>query len=145
MKKQSTSLFFSLRVLVGLVVVLAGVFLALLAFGAFSNAFAQAKAAKPASNIAQGLRHKASPQVVDGNFWASTGGPQGGDVAALVTNANGYIFAGTQGGGVFRSLDNGATWTSVNSGLTTTDVHALASNSDLSLGVPFSSRDKDYV
>ena len=44
MKKKSTSksAFFNLRVLIGLVVVLAGVFLALLGFGTFSNASAQA-------------------------------------------------------------------------------------------------------
>ena len=52
MKKKSTSKlvrhslgedgFFNLRVLIGLVVVLAGVLLALLGFGAFSNASAQA-------------------------------------------------------------------------------------------------------
>jgi len=44
MKKKSTSksAFFNLRVLIGLVVVLAGVLLALLGFGAFSNASAQA-------------------------------------------------------------------------------------------------------
>ena len=43
MKKKSTSqsAFFNLRVLIGLVVFLAGVFLALLGFGAFSNASAQ--------------------------------------------------------------------------------------------------------
>jgi hypothetical protein len=44
MKKKSTSksAFFNLRVLIGLVVVLAGVLLALLGFGTFSNASAQA-------------------------------------------------------------------------------------------------------
>ena len=48
MKKKSTSqsAFFNLRVLIGLFVVLAGVFLALLGFGAFSNASAQANAAQ---------------------------------------------------------------------------------------------------
>ena len=42
MKKKSTSqsAFFNLRVLIGLFVVLAGVFLALLALGTFSNASA---------------------------------------------------------------------------------------------------------
>ena len=44
MKKKSTSksAFFNLRVLIGLLVVLAGVLLALLGFGTFSNASAQA-------------------------------------------------------------------------------------------------------
>src|SRR5436190_19340586 len=43
MKKKSTSqsAFFNLRVLIGLLVFLAGVFLALLGFGTFSNASAQ--------------------------------------------------------------------------------------------------------
>ena len=47
MKKKSTSqsAFFNLRVLIGLFVFLAGVFLALLGFGAFSNLFAQRSAA----------------------------------------------------------------------------------------------------
>ena len=45
MKKKSTSLspFFDLCVLIALVAFLADVFLALFGFGAFSNAFAQAK------------------------------------------------------------------------------------------------------
>ena len=44
MKKKSTSIsaFFNLRILIGLFLVLAGVFLALLGFGTFSNASAQA-------------------------------------------------------------------------------------------------------
>jgi hypothetical protein len=46
-KSASTSAFFNLRVLIGLVVVLAGVLLALLGFGTFSNASAQANAASP--------------------------------------------------------------------------------------------------
>jgi len=46
MKKKSTSqsAFFNLRVLIGLFVVLAGVFLALLGFGTFSKASAQTNA-----------------------------------------------------------------------------------------------------
>ncbi len=46
MKKNSTSqsAFFNLRVLIGLFVFLAGVFLALLGFGTFSNASAQSNA-----------------------------------------------------------------------------------------------------
>ena len=46
MKKKSTSqsAFFNLRVLLALVLALAGVFIALLGFGAFSNASAQANA-----------------------------------------------------------------------------------------------------
>ena len=46
-KSPSQSAFFNLRVLIGLFVVLAGVFLALLGFGTFSNASAQAQDQKP--------------------------------------------------------------------------------------------------
>jgi len=48
MKKTSASqsAFFNLRVLIGLVVLLTGVFLALFGMGAFSSAFAQGKAPK---------------------------------------------------------------------------------------------------
>ena len=65
MKKKSTSQsaparhslgeggFFNLRVLVGLVVVLAGVFIALLGFGAFSNASAQANATPKAQQFGE--------------------------------------------------------------------------------------------
>src|ERR671935_229329 len=61
----------------------------------------------------------------DGNFWAQTNGPQGGDAMALATNSNGDVFVGTQGGGVFRSTDNGDSWTLVDTGLTNTYVAAL--------------------
>ena len=49
MKKKSTSqsAFFNLRVLIGLFVFLAGVFLALLGFGTFSNALAQMQGQNP--------------------------------------------------------------------------------------------------
>ena len=68
------------------------------------------------------------PQRTADNFWASSGGPQGGDALAMVTNAGGFTFVGTQGGGVFRTSDNGATWTAASNGLTTTDIRALAAN-----------------
>src|SRR5213594_1934549 len=42
-KSASQSAFFNLRILIGLFIVLAGVFLALLGFGAFSSVFAQGK------------------------------------------------------------------------------------------------------
>ena len=95
--------------------------LAFLIVAEFASAFAKAPETKPAR---QGAAQRATE-----NFWESTGGPQGGDVLAMVTNANGYVFAGTLGGGVFRSADNGETWTPVNSGLTATDIRALATNS----------------
>ena len=129
-KSTSQSALFNLRVLIGLVVVLAGVFLALLAFAGFSKALAEPMRMKPVSNIIQGHRPKTGSQAQADDFWTSTGGPQGGDVLALATNASGHVFAGTLGGGAFRSTDNGETWTAVNSGLTATDVRALAINSD---------------
>jgi hypothetical protein len=49
-KSSSTSAFFNLRVLIGVVVVLAGVFLALLGFGTFSNASAQANVGSTTSS-----------------------------------------------------------------------------------------------
>jgi hypothetical protein len=51
MKRKSTSqsAFLNLRVLLASVFCLAGVFMALLGFGAFSNASAQANASSPAS------------------------------------------------------------------------------------------------
>ena len=52
-KKSSQSAFFNPRLLIGLFVVLAGVFLALLGFGAFSNLFAQTKSTKAAANMSQ--------------------------------------------------------------------------------------------
>ena len=48
-KSSSQSAFFNLRVLIGLFVFLAGVFLALLGSGAFSNVFAQTKSANGAN------------------------------------------------------------------------------------------------
>ncbi len=61
------------------------------------SVFVQAKGSTPIS--ARDQRFEAGSR----KFWASTGGPQGGDTLALVSNANGYVFAGTLGGGVFRS------------------------------------------
>src|SRR5437899_12329363 len=49
--------FFNLRVLIGLFIVLAGVFLALLGFGAFSSVFAQGKGTQNNSSTA----NQASP------------------------------------------------------------------------------------
>src|SRR5438046_8385482 len=128
-KSASQAAFWNLRASFTLLAFVKGALLVVLAAGASSEAFAQAKLMKPIPNAAQTNAAKAGFHITDDNFWASTGGPQGGDVATLVTNANGFVFAGTQGGGVFRSSDNGATWTPVNTGLTSTDIHALATNS----------------
>ena len=125
-KSASQSGFFNLRVLIGLFISLAGVFLVLFGFGAFSNAFAQPKAAKPGPNAAQAKKAKSSLQPTGGNFWAQTNGPQGGDGIALATSPSGHVFVGTQGGGIFRSTDNGENWAGVNNGLTATNVRALA-------------------
>src|SRR5882724_2629007 len=57
--------FFNLRVLIGLFVFLAGVFLALLGFGAFSNAFAQGKGTKNTRSTAnQAAPGTQTPDVV---------------------------------------------------------------------------------
>src|SRR6266849_8759767 len=63
MKKKSTSqsAFFNLRVLIGLFVVLAGVFLALFGMGAFSSAFAQGKGTKNTNQASPGTQ---APDVV---------------------------------------------------------------------------------
>jgi hypothetical protein len=104
MKKKCTSqsASFNLCVLIGLFVVLAGVFLALLDFGAFSNVFAQARGTKSAPNVTQGERiaPQSRDQGTGQDFWAQTNGPQGGDGIALATNASGHVFVGTQAGGV---------------------------------------------
>ena len=71
---------------------------------------------------------KPSHQVTD-DYWTSTGGPPGADVFALLENSNGYLLAGTLGGGVFRSTDAGETWAASSNGLTATDIRALAGNS----------------
>ncbi|MGH7456791.1 MAG: WD40/YVTN/BNR-like repeat-containing protein, partial [bacterium] len=79
--------------------------------------------------------HEALAQT---DFWQQTNGPYGGDIRALAINkSNGYIFAGTFGGGVFRSTDNGENWTPVNNGLTVTSIVSLAidsKNGDLYAG-----------
>jgi len=66
MKKKSTSqsAFFNLRVLIGLFVFLAGVFLALLATGAFSSVFAQGKGAKNNRSATQASPGTQTPDVV---------------------------------------------------------------------------------
>jgi N-acetylneuraminic acid mutarotase len=66
MKKKSTSqsAFFNFRVLIGLFVFLAGVFLALLATGAFSSAFAQARGAKNNRSATQASPGTQRPDVV---------------------------------------------------------------------------------
>jgi hypothetical protein len=78
-KTNSQSAFFNLRVLIGLVVFLSGVFLALLGFGAFSNVFGQSKisAARPAGKSSTGASFshstgrgetQLSPADKDGRF-----------------------------------------------------------------------------
>src|SRR5690554_1998241 len=62
--------------------------------------------------------------------WEQTNGPFGGDIRSLTVSSNGYVFAGTKGGGVLRTTNDGEEWVKVNSGLTGMDVHALAVNSN---------------
>src|SRR2546430_12068851 len=66
MKKKSTSqsAFFNLRVLIAAVFCLIGVFVALLATGAFSSAFAQARGAKNNRSATQASPGTQRPDVV---------------------------------------------------------------------------------
>lgn len=77
--------------------------------------------------------------------WARTSGPEGGRVNALLS-AEGFLFAGIEGGGVFRSENQGRSWTPANVGLSNNDVFSLATlNGDLFAGTSsgiFRSRDK---
>ena len=50
--------------------------------------------------------------------WTQTNGPEGGSIAAFVTNGT-NLFAGTRGGGVFLSTNSGSSWTAVNNDLPT--------------------------
>ena len=129
MKKKSNfqSGFFHLRILVGLVVALRESFWRCLPL-ARSQTLSTGKGNEDNPN-ASGKRPGAGSQVIGDSFWASTGGPQGGDGSRWSRMRSGYVFAGTLGGGVFRSTDNGETWTPVNNGLTATDIRALATNS----------------
>src|SRR5438105_4974849 len=121
-KSDSAYAFITTRVLLGMVVLFAGVVLAV--FGSTS-----ARPRERVLSLAQKQNTKSSVGRPGENFWAQTNGPQGGDGIALATNSSGTLFVGTQGGGIFRSSDNGETWTGVNNGLTDTNVRALAINS----------------
>ena len=48
------------------------------------------------------------------------------DVWSLTLNANGHVFAATNGGGVYRSTDNGSSWREVNAGLTNRNAGSVA-------------------
>ena len=50
-------------------------------------------------------------------------------VRALIQDARGYVFAGTEGDGVFASLDDGMTWQAANEGLTANRVFSFALDS----------------
>src|SRR5882724_5331077 len=128
-KSDSHPDLFKPRLLIGLLVLLAGALLVAFGSGAFANAITQHRGKKSAPNVTQARNVKPSNEQPDQGFWAQTDGPQGGDGIALATSPNGHVFVGTQGGGVFRSTDNGGTWTGVNDGMTDTNVRALAINS----------------
>ncbi|MFQ5637156.1 MAG: WD40/YVTN/BNR-like repeat-containing protein [bacterium] len=79
-----------------------------------------------------------TPQVVAQDFW-DTIGPFGGTVYSLAINADGHIFAGTNGGGIFRSTDNSESWTEVatlSAGFSTGHIRSLATspNGDIFAG-----------
>jgi ligand-binding sensor domain-containing protein len=52
------------------------------------------------------------------------------DVRDIVFDSNGYLYAGTWGGGVFKSEDNGTSWTEINDGLVNLAINSLAVTSD---------------
>src|SRR5436190_1998708 len=93
--------FFESRLLIGLLVLLAGALLAAFGSGAFARAITQHRGTNSAPNVAEARNVKPDNQQPDQGFWAQTNGPQGGDGIALATSPNGHIFVGTQGGGVF--------------------------------------------
>ncbi len=116
MKKKSTSqsAFFNLCVLIGLVVVLAGVFLALLGFGAFSNASAQVvKVSTPA--VGSAAASASAAQWV----WQNPL-PQGNSLygVSFVDASNGTAVGGY--GTILRTTDGGQNWTIQSSGTTST-------------------------
>jgi hypothetical protein len=124
-KKSDESAFLTTRFLTGLFFTLGTAFLIAFGSGAFARALSQQREIRsptrkhiPAAGFE--VRQPSQP------FWEQTNGPQGGDGMAMVRNANGDVFVGTQGGGVFRSTDNAETWTGINNGLTATNVRALA-------------------
>src|SRR6266545_5614935 len=115
MKKKSTSQsaptrrslgeggFFNLRVLIGLFVILAGVFLALLGFGAFSNLFAQPRSPsgqQPGSQqplvraqyrgVLQVVKHDVSPPLRAGLPTLGASMPANGSTAPQVQRQNPY-------------------------------------------------------
>ena len=108
MKKKSTSqpAFFNLRVLIGLAVVLAGVFLALLGLGGSSNAFAQlVKGSIPAvGSAAQWVWQNPLPQ---GNALYAV---------AFVDTNNGTAVGGN--GTILKTADGGNSWIIQSSGTT---------------------------
>lgn len=57
--------------------------------------------------------------------WTQTGGPNAGNVTALVVSGT-KLFAGTFAGGVFVTSNNGDTWDAVNNGLTLPIINCLA-------------------
>ncbi len=58
--------------------------------------------------------------------WMPANGRSVDHVLALMVNAKGHVFAGTNAGGVLRSTDYGATWAGVSQGLPSGAVFALA-------------------
>jgi photosystem II stability/assembly factor-like uncharacterized protein len=58
--------------------------------------------------------------------WVQTGGPEGGEISSIVSNAS-MVLAATYNG-VFRSSDSGMTWALVNTGLTKLNIACVAVN-----------------
>ncbi|HEV8539396.1 MAG TPA: T9SS type A sorting domain-containing protein [Bacteroidota bacterium] len=59
--------------------------------------------------------------------WLQSAGPAGGNVTALVAS-NGYLLAGTNGGGIYRSGDDGQHWAAANTGLNSMWIRAMVAS-----------------
>lgn len=66
---------------------------------------------------------------LEGNNWISLN-LDNRDITAFTTDANGNLFAGTDGEGVFRYLKDENCWQSANQGLTNRQITALTSDQD---------------
>jgi photosystem II stability/assembly factor-like uncharacterized protein/uncharacterized protein YjbI with pentapeptide repeats len=58
-------------------------------------------------SLQKGIVYKSAD---NGDSWAQVLSSNPGIVMSLAINADGYVFAGTYGGGVLRSMDDGASW-----------------------------------
>ncbi len=64
-----------------------------------------------------------------GDVWTRLEGLDSLAFTALAETPDGWLFAGSHGGGIFRSADRGDTWETVNAGLNTLDIGDLVADS----------------